>query len=176
MDLSALCGALWWHVTPALPLAELISRWPIKAKGCGSLLSSKAIYREVRNPGVGHCCYNMAEITEAVEESSSYPEAETSDPKEQTLSIEEREKTPCQLKDKEMEKVRLPYSCTSSSSPSIPHPRPLSCPCLAQTLPSVCTRSFKASLPIYFPFSSPKPMSLCAHFVFLPDKEDTQEG
>lgn len=99
------------------------------------------------------CCYNMAEVTDEVEGSDLDADAETEVP-----AVVESESTPCQSEGKESEKVRLPYSCTSSSSPSIPHPRPLSCPYLAQNPSLVCTYSFKVPLPIYF---HPLPQNQC---------------
>lgn len=146
-------GALWRQATAGLPLAGGISYWPIKAKGRGSSLSWQAIYRAVRRPGVRRCCYNMAEVTDEVEGSDLDADAETEVP-----AVVESESTPCQSEGKESEKVRLPYSCTSSSSPSIPHPRPLSCPYLAQNPSLVCTYSFKVPLPIYF---HPLPQNQC---------------
>lgn len=137
------------------------------------------LYIAARSPGVGHCWYNMAEASEEVLGSNSDTEAEVEREarkiKKRVTAITENMKTPCQPKDKEREKVRLPYSCLSSS-PSIPHPRHLSCPYLAQNSSSVCTHSFKVPPPIYF---HPLPQNQClfwAHFVFLPGAEDTLKG
>ena len=131
------------------------------------------VYKGLRGPGEGQCCYNMAEVIEAVLGSNSDAENKTEIADVRKVPEIKERKTPCQSKDKEREKVRLPYSCTSSFSPSIPYPRPLSCPCLAQNPFLGCAHSFKVPLPNYFPLPSPKPMSFRAHFVFLPAAEDT---
>ena len=95
--------------------------------GCGSSFSWR-VYIEVGSPSEGHWCYQKAEEAEETMESDSDEETPTS-------SRGQKRKSESQLADNEREKVRLPYSYASSSSPLMPHARLSPCPCLAQTPP-----------------------------------------
>ena len=86
------------------------------------------IFLEVRSPGVEHWCYQKAKESKETMESGS-------DEETPTPSTGMKTKSDSQLADKEREKVRLPYSYVSSSSPLMPHARLSPCPCLAQTPP-----------------------------------------
>ena len=109
---------------------------------CGS---SRKVYKEARRLGVSHCCYKMGGILGKVKEER--PEIDVYD-----ISFEEEASTSGERKTNnsdqsiglDPEKVRLPYSCSSSSSPTRDSP----CRSLPGTNPSsMHTRSLKV-LPI----------------------------
>ena len=136
---------------------------------CGSSLSWEGIYRDARRLGVGHCCYNMGGLLEKVEEESeseteseseseSEVEAEAESESESeseieidNIDLEEEASSSTERKRNhsdqpnglDSETVRLPYSCSSSSSPTRDSP----CPCLEQNTSPMHTRSLKVLLP-----------------------------
>ena len=126
---------------------------------CGSSLSWEGIYRDARRLGVGHCCYNMGGLLEKVEEESeSEAEAEAESESESeseieidNIDLEEEASSSTERKRNhsdqpnglDSETVRLPYSCSSSSSPTRGSP----CPCLEQNTSPMHTRSLKVLLP-----------------------------
>ena len=111
---------------------------------CGSSLSGK-VYKEARRLGVGHCCYKMGGILGKVKEER--PEIDVYDisfEEEASTSQERKTNNSDQSIGLDPEKVRLPYSCSSSSSPTRDSP----CRSLPGTNPSsMHTRSLKV-LPI----------------------------
>lgn len=132
-------SALWCQAPPGLPLAEEISCWPIKTDGRGPSLFWEYIYREARRL-VGLSCYNMAEVTEEPQEPSSDSEIETRSLTQESPSVKGRNwKISCDLDDHEKEKVRLPSSYASSSSPTqsfpLAGPKPLLSPHLFSPSP-----------------------------------------
>ena len=126
---------------------------------CGSSLSWEGIYRDARRLGVGHCCYNMGGLLDKVEseseseseselesvsESESEIEIDNIDLEEEASSSTERKRNHSdQPNGLDSETVRLPYSCSSSSSPTRDSP----CPCLEQNTSPMHTRSLKVLLP-----------------------------
>ena len=111
---------------------------------CGSSLSWK-VYKEARRLGVGHSCYKMGGIFGKVKERE--PEIDIYDisfEEEASTSKERKTNNSDQSNGLDREKVRLPYSCSSSSSPTQDSP----CRSLPGTNPSsMHTRSLKV-LPI----------------------------
>ena len=111
---------------------------------CGSSLSGK-VYKEARHLGVGHCCYKMGGIFGKVkEEDSEIDVYDISFKEEASTSQERKTNNSDQSTGLDPEKVRLPYSCSSSSSPTRDSP----CPCLAQNTSPTHTCSLKVLLPI----------------------------
>ena len=111
---------------------------------CGSSLSWEGIYRDARRLGVGHCCYNMGGLLEKVEEEETEIEIDNINLKEEASSSTERKRNHSdQPNGLDSETVRLPYSCSSSSSPTRGSP----CPCLEQNTSPMHTRSLKVLLP-----------------------------
>ena len=85
---------------------------------CGSSLSWK-VYKEARRLGVGHSCYKMGGIFGKVKERE--PEIDIYDisfEEEASTSKERKTNNSDQSNGLDREKVRLPYSCSSSSSPT----------------------------------------------------------
>ena len=77
----------------------------------------RKVYREARSLGVGHCCY-MAEVIEEMKAKSSETEIQSISLEQQASSAKgKKRKNFDQSNDKDTEKVRLPYSCSFSSSP-----------------------------------------------------------
>ena len=109
---------------------------------CGS---SRKVYKEARRLGVSHCCYKMGGILGKVKEER--PEIDVYDisfEEEASTSQERKTNNSDQSIGLDPEKVRLPYSCSSSSSPTRDSP----CRSLPGTNPSsMHTRSLKV-LPI----------------------------
>ena len=111
----------------------------------------RKVYREARSLGVGHCCY-MAEVIEEVKAKSSETEIQSISLEQQASSAKgKKRKNFDQSNDKNTEKVRLPYSCSFSSSPIWDLP----CPCLAKKkkkkkTTSILTHSLKCSFPSSF--------------------------
>ena len=109
---------------------------------CGS---SRKVYKEARRLGVSHCCYKMGGILGKVKEER--PEIDVYDisfEEEASTSQERKTNNSDQSIGLDPEKVRLPYSCSSSSSPTRDSP----CPCLAQNTSPTHTCSLKVLLPI----------------------------
>ena len=97
-----------------------------------------------------------------------------SDEETPTSSRGQKRKSESQLADNEREKVRLPYSYASSSSPLMPHARLSPCPCLAQTPPQFTLIPLQPRS--YFPPSAPKPMSFWVYLLSLLGAEVIGEG
>ena len=136
---------------------------------CGSSLSWEGIYRDARRLGVGHCCYNMGGLLEKVEEESeSETESESESESEVEAEAESESESEIEIDNIDLEEeasssterkrnhsdqpngldsetVRLPYSCSSSSSPTRDSP----CPCLEQNTSPMHTRSLKVLLPTF---------------------------
>lgn len=112
---------------------------------CGSPLSCDGIYRDARRLGGGHRCYNMADLIKEVKEEETEIEIDAFNLQQQASSANEgKRKNTDQSDGLDSQKVRLPYSCSSSSSPTRDSP----CPCLAQNTSPTHTRSLKVLLPI----------------------------
>ena len=78
----------------------------------------RKVYREARSLGVSHCCH-MAEVIEEVKVELAETEIQSMSLEQQVSSAKGRKrKTFDQSNDKDIEKVRLPYPCSSSSSPT----------------------------------------------------------
>ena len=108
---------------------------------CGSSLSGK-VYKEARHLGVGHCCCKMGGILGKVkEEKSEIYVCNISFEEEASISEERKTNNSDQSTGLDPE-VRLPYSCSSSSSPILDSP----CPCLAQNTSPTHTHSLKVLL------------------------------
>ena len=112
---------------------------------CGSSLSWEGIYRDARCLGGGHCCYNMADLIKEVKEEETEIEIDTLNLQQQASSANQRKRKNTDQSDgSDSQKVRLLYSCSSSSSPTRDSP----CRSLPGTNPSsMHTRSLKV-LPI----------------------------
>ena len=112
---------------------------------CGSPLSCDGIYRDARRLGGGHRCYNMADLIKEVKEEETEIEIDAFNLQQQASSANEgKRKNTDQSDGLDSQKVRLPCSCSSSSSPTQDSP----CRSLPGTNPSsMHTRSLKV-LPI----------------------------
>lgn len=118
-DLQAPHGALWCQAMSGLWLVGGITCWPIKADGCGW----EGIHREARSVGVGHCYFTMADLIEDVKEEDSEIEIDSvSLERQASIAVQRKRKMSDHPKGLDKEQVRLPYSCPSSSSPSLPLP------------------------------------------------------
>ena len=114
-------GALWYQAMPGLWLVGRISCWPIKVDASGSSLSWEGIHREARSLGVGHCVFTMANLIEEVKEEEPGIETDSVNLEQQaSIAKQRKRKMSDQSKGLDSEKVRLPYSCSSSSSPTLP--------------------------------------------------------
>ena len=88
---------------------------------CGSPLSCDGIYRDARRLGGGHRCYNMADLIKEVKEEETEIEIDAFNLQQQASSANEgKRKNTDQSDGLDSQKVRLPYSCSSSSSPTVP--------------------------------------------------------
>ena len=85
---------------------------------CGSSLSWEGIYRDARRLGVGHCCYNMAGVTEGVKEEELEIEIDSVNLEQQESSADGRKRKKSDQFNTLNSEVRLTYSCSSSSSPT----------------------------------------------------------
>ena len=83
-----------------------------------ALHCSGNIYREARSLGVGHCCYNMAGVTEEVKEEELEIEIDSVNLEQQESSADGRKRKKSDQFNTLNSEVRLTYSCSSSSSPT----------------------------------------------------------
>ena len=88
---------------------------------------------------------NMADLIKEVKEEETEIEIDTFNLRQQASSANQRKRKNTEKSDgSDSQKVRLPYSCSSFSSPTRDSP----CPCLAQNTSPTHTRSLKVLLPI----------------------------
>ena len=106
-------------------------------------MSWEGIHREARSLGVGHCVFTMANLIEEVKEEEPGIETDSVNLEQQaSIAKQRKRKMSDQSKGLDSEKVRLPYSCSSSSSPTLP---------LSGTKPLLNAHPFSQSPPSHPP-------------------------